>query len=541
MGNDLLKQVSALRRAQGRESLQAFARLYLSRYVRKKPSSAHDEIHQLLLEFTRKRDGKLAVAAPRGFGKSTLVTLLYVLYSICYQQEKFIVILSATSSQAKQFLDDIRRELEENERLLADFPELAGSKPAPWSRAEILTPTGIRVLTLGSGQLIRGRKHGTDRPTLIIADDLENAEKAFSLESREHLRSWFTSSILKAGSEKTNFLFLGTLHHPHCLLAEYVDPKAHPEWKKTVHKAVCSRAVREDLWGKWSQIYNGRELWEEGFGPETAKKFYESHRTEMDKGAQVLWPERWSYYDLMTQYEDDPISFNSELQNEPHNPKDAIFNLEELSYWDDHYGSVEAILRALGDDVEFYGACDPSMGLDTMRGDYTAIIVLAKDTKENRFYVVLTDIRRCTPTQTIDAIFAYHRRFSFRKFSIEANQFQELMVQEVERRSGEEGIYPPIEPIKNTGDKVRRIQTLHPSLKGGAVRLHHSQILLLEQLRYFPVGKHDDGPDALQMAVQLAQQPSCRITALTVGHDVSPVRGYDGYSWEDGVRWHDLG
>lgn len=537
MDVSLALQVSQLRRAQGQRSLLAFTKFYLTEHLHHPPSAAHLKIYDLLEDAIQHRGRKLAIAAPRGFGKSTLVTLAYVLYGICYGQEQFIVLLSATASQAMQLLENVKKELMDNPKLLMDFPELAGPKPSPWTRSELETPTHVRLLALGAGQHIRGRKFGRFRPTLVIADDLENAENTFSLESRQQLKDWVNRAILKVGGEGTNYLFLGTLYHPYCLLAEYVDPNAHPEWKKQIHKAIVTWPQRTDLWSQWSRIYNGQEAWDSAHGPQAAQAFYVAHQAAMDEGVELLWPERWSFYRLREQYEDDPISFNSELQNEPINPRDCIFNVEELVYWDDQYVSKEALIRALGEEVEYYGACDPSLGQDTMRGDYTAIVILAQDRRTKSRYVVEADLQRYTPTQTIEAIFAYYQRYRFERFAIETNQFQELLAQEVERRGRELGQYPPIERVTHTAEsKVRRIQSLHPWLKNGAVHLCRKHTQLLEQLRFFPKGKHDDGPDALEMAVRAAEQGGCT-PMLHVIRLNDPDRDED----EDGdARWINL-
>jgi len=496
------------------------------------------EIYALLEAALKPRGRKFAIAAPRGFGKSTLVTLAYVLYGICYAQEQFIVLLSATASQAMQFLENVKKELTDNHKLLTDFPELAGLRPSPWTRAELETPTHIRLLALGAGQHIRGRKFGRFRPTLVIADDLENAENTFSLESREHLRDWFTRSILKVGTDGTNYLLLGTLYHPYCLLAEYVDSNAHPEWTKRVYKAIVSWPQRADLWSQWTRLYNGQETWEEASGPPAAKAFYTANQPAMEEGVELLWPERWSFYRLREQYEDDPISFNSELQNEPVNPRDCLFDVSEFTYWDDQYVSKEALLRALGEEAEFYGACDPSLGY-TLRGDFTAIVILARDRRTRSMYVVEADLQRASPTQTIEAIFAYYQRYRVERLAIETNQFQELLAQEVERRGRELGQYPPIERVKHSTEaKVRRIQSLHPWLKNGAVQMCRKHTLLLEQLRFFPKGKHDDGPDALEMAVRAAEQGACTpmLHVITLN---DPVRDEDDEY--DRAHWINLG
>jgi len=50
----------------------------------------------------------------------------------------------------------------------------------------------------------------------------------------------------------------------------------------------------------------------------------------------------------------------------------------------------------------------------------------------------------------------------------------------------------------------------------------------VEQLRVFPKGKHDDGPDALEMAVRFAKPPRTAKVFIVGGR---------GSSWDD-QDWH---
>ena len=227
MKNKYLDEAIRIKREQGSKSILGFAELFVPHYLGYKTSSAHREIYNTLQAITTERGKNIAVAGPRRFGKSTLVTLVYTLYCICYGKEKFVVLISNTSAQAIQILANIKKELLENAELRRAFPEVckAGviSRLAHWQKDSIITGNKIRVLALGSGQKIRGRREGVDRPTLVIADDFENAQNTFSAEARDKMKELFESSILMAGSEKTNHIFLGNLYHPHCLLSEYIS------------------------------------------------------------------------------------------------------------------------------------------------------------------------------------------------------------------------------------------------------------------------------------------------------------------------------
>ena len=64
---------------------------------------------------------RLALAAPRGHAKSTIMSLQNVLHAALYGYKKYILLVSDTESQATAFLDCIKAELEENEGLIADF------------------------------------------------------------------------------------------------------------------------------------------------------------------------------------------------------------------------------------------------------------------------------------------------------------------------------------------------------------------------------------------------------------------------------------
>lgn len=94
------QRISAHRRETGAISPEAFAQAYLTSHCTSPPSRMHREIFQALTRLMQRRDGRLAVAAPRGHAKSTIVSLVFVLWCALYRKEKFILIISATKDQA---------------------------------------------------------------------------------------------------------------------------------------------------------------------------------------------------------------------------------------------------------------------------------------------------------------------------------------------------------------------------------------------------------------------------------------------------------
>lgn len=497
-------KMSEVRRKAG-EDFPAFRKLYFKHYHKRPDADFHKEICGLLGRMHKTPGTRLAIAAPRGSAKTTLLQA-YAVYCIVNQKKKFILIISNTAPQAESFLSAIKAELETNSRLLSDFPEVCefGKKPGPprWRQHEIITRNKIRVLAIGTGQQMRGVKYREHRPDLIIMDDLEADESTLNPETRDKLQNWVNKTVLKAGTDGTDIICAGTIHHYDSFLAQLTSPDYFREWKKKVYKSVISWSERPELWEKWGKIYHHEEEFGGKGGPDAARKFFEHHKNSMLKGTKVLWSQNKGYYDLMVMREEDPVSFDSEMQNDPVNPRDCLFNLNDVRYWDQRFGSEEELFTSL-DDYSVYGACDPSLGRKNRGGDFSAIVSVVRDSKTGTIYVLDADISRRHPDKTIDAILAYNQRRKYSTFAFEANNFQELMAKQLRERSEAEGSYLNLEEIKNTTDKKARIESLQPMVKNGTIQFSKRLIMLLDQMKYFPKGAHDDGLDALQMAVQL--------------------------------------
>lgn len=509
--NGIQTEISRARRKAG-EDLTAFGKLYCSHYHKLSPPKFHKDLY-LELQYlgTIGYYSKLAIAAPRESAKSTVVSLEYVLQSICYKKDKFILLCSATSEQAADLLSHIREELQSNEKIAEDFPEVSevGSKPKPprWSRNEIVTRNGVRVLAIGTGQSVRGRRQAQNRPALIILDDIESDETGNNSDSFDKLDSWVTRSVLKAGTETTKVIIVGTIHHYNSLLARFVDPNDHPGWKKYIYQSVIEWSPRQDLWERWSRIFNNQEKFNGQTGKDAAERFFLTHEEEMLEGTKVLWPEKKGYYALMVLREEDGYaSFDSEMQNNPIDPNTAVFNLKDVHWWSDRFNSPEELISSLGDHAQFYGACDPSMGKSNRSGDLSAIVTMVKHGRTGEMYIVDVDAARRHPDKIIDAILAHHERYNYRRFGFETNQFQEFMADELEKRARASGKPLTLSKIRHSTDKRARIESLQPLIKNGSIQLSRQHYVLSDQMRYFPKGHHDDALDALEMAVQMCKE-----------------------------------
>ena len=497
----------------GAIDMEFFGRAYFPHYFSKPSPEFHRELDAIWQQGVLKgrypltaADTKMisrlpgtrrAVAAPRGHAKSTNLTFKGTMHSTLYGYKHYPIIISDSSEQAEGFLDNIRVEFEENTAILEDFGPLAGSV---WRSNVLVTKTNIKIEAIGSGKKIRGRKHRNWRPDLIILDDVENDENVRTPEQRSKLKNWFDKAVSKSGDDYTDIVYIGTLLHYDSLLAKTLT---NPAYRSIKYKAVIQFSQADDLWQQWETIFT--DLSNDDRESE-ALAFFQAHKAAMLEGTQVLWEEKLSYYDLMVmRVSEGEASFNSEEQNEPINPDDCLF-MEE---WFDYYNEAEV---NFGDPAfDFFGFIDPSLG-KTKRSDFSAIVTLAKHKGSGYMYVVDADIERRHPDRIIADVLAKERwlRASFghgyRKLGAETNQFQWFLKEELAKASAKAGLYLPIEEVQQTSDKVMRIQTLQPDVKNKYIKFNRRHKRLLEQLTQFPMGAHDDGPDALEGARSIAKR-----------------------------------
>ncbi len=149
---------------------------------------------------------------------------------------------------------------------------------------------------------------------------------------------------------------------------------------------------------------------------------------------------------------------------------------------------------------------DPSLGKSDRKGDYSAAVFAGLSGGmiwvDSRLVRARSDL---AVGQTLE-LFAHHKPLLI---GVETNQFQELLLPEFRRQAQQLGLGPlPLQGVVNTVNKQVRIQRIGYYLAEKTVRFRDTpdNQLLDEQLREFPEGAHDDGPDALEMCLRLLQQ-----------------------------------
>jgi hypothetical protein len=301
----------------------------------------------------------LYIAADRGKGKSTIARHA-VLWAVLSRHRHFVLLAAATGDDADRALINIRAELESNDLLAADYPEvctaireLEGSpQRAPsqtstgwhqhekrcnlrWSGRYIRLPDewagGPRrktklpprfIATRGLDAAIRGLNYESTRPDLVVIDDAETRESVKSMQQTQDRDRIIRTDLagLAGRRKKLTMIGLGTIMARGCLCDRYTDPQQEPAWHGQRYRYLVTPPAHPELWTEYMAIRRDPDR-----GPALALAHYRNYREEMDAGAVVSWPESYlpdsqlsalqAYYDL---WSDRGLEYVAcELQNAP--------------------------------------------------------------------------------------------------------------------------------------------------------------------------------------------------------------------------------
>jgi hypothetical protein len=457
-----------------------------------------------------RRGRRHVIAAPRGFAKSTVASLILTLHDIIFAREPYIVLLSATERQAAQRLAAIRRELTR-----PALAHLVAGGILQSTRHSLSTPH-CRMEARGAGAELRGLLHDAHRPTKILLDDAEASAAASSEAARLRLHDWFAEVVEHLGGVYTNILAVGTILHPRGLLATLA---ARADFSAHIVRAVETFPPATAEWAAWRALLLDMA---QPARRAMARAHFLAHRAAMEYGAVVAWPEKEDIEELMAQLTlQGRRAFYQEKQNTPLGPEDALFPIDRIpaaipttTGWTIQLDGPEGArpLRQLDHAAHplRFGYLDAAMA-NGPRADFAALasVLLWPD---GTMIADLVTARRIAPSAQVAMLFAEHAAHPFQRLAIEGTGFQQLLtmpIAEEERRRRAAGtpMVLPIVVVHPRQAKAHRIAALEPHFLAGRLALSgRVDEELREELANWPRCAHDDALDALAGAVELARR-----------------------------------
>lgn len=294
------------------------------------------------------------------------------LWAMLYGHREFVTLIGSTESAALEILDSIKTELEVNELLAEDFPEVCFPIAAlegianrcagqlhngertriTWTSNEIVLPSvkdsrasGVIVRVAGITGRIRGMKYKRSdgrsvRPSLVIIDDPQTSESAGSLEqTRKRIRVLAGDILGLAGpGQKISGVMPCTIIRPGDMADTILDKNKHPDWNGEKTRMLYKFPANMKLWDKYAEI-RAESLRTDG-NFDAATDFYRENREAMDAGAEVSWEDRFNHDEIsalqhaMNLKFQDEAAFQSEYQNDPlpdDNSDETMLTVDEIA------------------------------------------------------------------------------------------------------------------------------------------------------------------------------------------------------------------
>ena len=401
----------------------------------------------------------LVVSMPPQHGKSMLCSQYLPAWYLGCHPDRRVILTSYEADFAATWGRKARDLLEQHGHI---FGVSVNRRSGAANRWDLLDHEG-GMTAAGVGGPITGK----GAHLLIVDDPIKNDEEARSSTFREKLWDWWQSVATTRLRPGALIVVIQTRWHRDDLTGRILRQakETKQRWREVKFPAI---AEEQDVLGR----AKGEALWPEVFTRERLEQVRESH----------------THYYWSALYQQRPQAEGSTEWPDSYFGDDIWFD-----EWPDHWACKVVAL-------------DPSKGTDSKFGDYSAFVLLM--VADGCVYIDADLAVRNTDVITEQAV-EIQRFFGADWFGVEVNQFQHLLGDNIISRGQERAVPMPLMTINNQVNKLVRIRRLTPLLAKKLIRFKGNSPgakLLVQQLRDFPHGDHDDGPDALEMAVRLANQ-----------------------------------
>lgn len=301
--------------------------LLMKTYFAKDYTRPFGKLHYALIDAiwqTAMYGGKIAVAAPRGRGKTQVVKGA-VCAAVLAGFVRFPIPVGPTTSHAMELYGDFRKKIAFNDLLLEDFPEICHpvraleGAPQRASRQHIdgvltkiqWTADGLRIADVpakyrgpidyggvrmeyrGLDAAIRGINRDGDRPDFVPIDEPETRESAKSDSQIADRENAIEKDIAGLAGEDRELaqVMITTVQNRKCISFRYTDPDDKPSWMGKrfgwVEKWPDEWLNDEGMWHTYTAMRAQDQRNGDRYG-RTATEFYLANQEQMDKGGELL-------------------------------------------------------------------------------------------------------------------------------------------------------------------------------------------------------------------------------------------------------------
>lgn len=411
---------------------------------------------------------EIAWIAFRESAKTSLAKGL-ILWLITYKKRNYLNVDSFDKENAERILFDVVVEMQSNQKYIADFGQIYNTKRDADQVTQkrinnFLTNNGVRVEAHSTGESVRGRIHGHQRPDFLLLDDFETNKTKDS----EAITKAVIAHIdeFKGGLDATaKVVYLGN----------YI----------TEHGSINSLLVRS----KSDDKLRVRMIPVEKDGKPTWDAKYVMTDVEAQATGKISLEDKKKQLGSMV--------YSAEMLNQPIDEFTQKFFTKFFKI--KTRGFVEGIK------TRKFVLIDTALSKNA-KSDNTGIAKIYVD-EDNNWYVSARRYQ-INPKTLIDLLFQFHEE-GFEKIGIEKTAYTEAIEPFFQDEMKVRNKYPYIVQLSHGGtQKETRIEGLIPKYESG--QIYHiegeCEDLEKEALR-FPKADHDDVIDALAYGLKICEPP----------------------------------
>lgn len=445
-----------------------FAIYYFKDYFTYSLAPFHYDFFQDCHDLVDNKIREVAWIAFRESGK-TSIAKLFIIWLIATDRRKYINVDSLDKENAERILFDVAFEMVNNKRFQNDFGILFSREKDMGEIKQnrinnFVCENGVRVEAHSTQESVRGRIHLNQRPDALILDDIENNKtkdsEAYTKQVADHI------SEAMAGLSVDGFmLYLGNF------LTEYGNVN------HIIQRAKNDTGIRVR---NIPVMIDNKPTWESKYALTDEEAGLTGKVSIEDKQRQL-----------------GSLVFSYEMMNKPIDEMTAEFKKEYAQF------DTEEHLKKL--DTNCFITIDSAVS-EKESADFTGVCINRVST-ENKWYITTYRLKY-NSKDLIDHLFYLNKTYKPVFMGLEETTFtmaiQPFLQEEMRKRQ----IFFTVTPVKHKGiQKELRIRGLIPRWESKSIFLVGDNSELLDELRVFPNGQHDDVVDALSQQLQQARPP----------------------------------
>lgn len=386
---------------------------------------------------------KIAIQAPRGFAKSTVIACFKIIHHMLFFEGDmtYTVILSKSTREAKKRLKKIKNTVN-SKRFRQIFGKIWNEKTCPtWREDKIETPEGHVIESVGFGMQARGLKEDDTRVTLFVGDDIQDENNTKTQDSLEDGMDRFLALLPGLDKRNSQIIIIGTPLKSLDIISTFMGARG---WQSQRYSA-CDEQTKESLWEAHESY---ADLMEE---KEELKSIHKLHKWYSEKQCEIVG-------------------------------KDTRFFVEEdFRYWDGYVETIgdesyihitvlnnKVLEEELIKPVNIFVGVDPASST-SKTADFSVTMPVAYDNDQN-VYVLSYYEKRVKPTVHAEQIFDTIIQYKPTKVHVETVSYQEMLRDSLENRMRESGVYQrglktKWQPRNNKDDRLEDLERFTSSHK----------------------------------------------------------------------------